>query len=68
MQIKLTKEDWESVKYRNDQNEYPIELELFGQLKNVFSIPQIKYVYLSYEEFNSIMPFIPRRSGFSHAR
>lgn len=67
MQIKLTRNEFKKALENNDQYEYPLNNETINQLCSVFSVPQVEYVYLSFQEYQSILPIIPHgTSMYAH--
>lgn len=62
MYIKFTREEYNRALIANTQYEYPMENDTLGKLRTVFSFPQTDYVYLSFDEYQQIIPIIPKSS------
>lgn len=57
MHIKLTRSEYKSALRTNEQ--YMMDNETLDKLEIVFAIPQTDHVYLSFAEYNQIIPLIP---------
>lgn len=60
MYIKLTRKEYRLALKANDQYRYPLSNETLDKLETIFSFEQTDHVYLSFSEYQQILPIIPR--------